>query len=49
MKCACGLWDGCTQHDSDNLEYVQLEAGRLVTGLDVFASQLYILKQAAIC
>ncbi|XP_063446894.1 uncharacterized protein LOC134726421 [Mytilus trossulus] len=39
MEYACELWDGCTQQEADNLEHVQLEAGRLVTGLPVFASR----------
>ena len=39
MEYACELWDGCTQQDSDKLEKLQLEAGRIVTGLPIFASR----------
>ena len=39
MEYACELWDGCSQNDSDNLEKLQLEAGRIVTGLPLFASR----------
>jgi hypothetical protein len=35
---ACELWDGCNQQDSDNLYKLQLEVGRIVTGLPLFAS-----------
>jgi hypothetical protein len=34
----CELWDGCSQQDSDNLEKLQLEAGRIVTVLPLFAN-----------
>jgi hypothetical protein len=33
LEYACELWDGCSQQDSDNLEKLQIEAGRIVTGL----------------
>ena len=39
MEYACELWDGCSQRDSDSLEKLQLEAGRIVTGLPIFASR----------
>ena len=39
LEYACELWDGCSQQDSDNLEKLQLEAGRIVTGLPLFASR----------
>jgi hypothetical protein len=35
LEYACELWDGCSQQDSDNLEKLQIEAGRIVTGLPV--------------
>ena len=39
LEYACELWDGCSQQDSDNLEKLQIEAGRIVTGLPLFASR----------
>jgi hypothetical protein len=42
---ACELWDGCSQQDSDNLEKLQLEAGRIVTGLPLFASRESIYSE----
>lgn len=39
LEYACELWDGCTLHDSDKIERVQLEAARLVTGLPIYASR----------
>ena len=39
LEYACELWDGCSQQDSDNLEKLQLEAGRIVTGLPLFTSR----------
>ena len=39
MEYACELWDGCSQQDSDKLEKLQLEAGRIVTGLPIFSSR----------
>ena len=39
MEYACELWDGCSQRESDSLEKLQLEAGRIVTGLPLFASR----------
>jgi hypothetical protein len=43
---ACALWDGCSQQDSDNLEKLQLEAGRIVTGLPLFANRESIYSEA---
>jgi hypothetical protein len=42
----CELWDGCSQQDSDNLEKLQLEAGRIVTGLPLFANRESIYSEA---
>jgi hypothetical protein len=42
---ACELWDGCSQQDSDNLEKLQIEAGRIVTGLPLFASRQFIYSE----
>ena len=42
---ACELWDGCSQQDSANLEKVQLEAGRIVTGLPLFGSRESIYSE----
>ena len=39
MEYACELWDGCYQTDSENLEKLQLEAGRIVTGLPLYSSR----------
>lgn len=39
MEYACELWDSCSQQDSDKLEKLQLEAGRIVTGLPIFATK----------
>ena len=39
MEYACEVWDGCSLEDSENLEKLQLEAGRIVTGLPIFASR----------
>ena len=39
LEYACELWDGCTLHDSDKIERVQLDAARLVTGLPIYASR----------
>ena len=44
LEYACELWDGCSQQDSDNLEKLQIEAGRIVTGLPLFASRQSILS-----
>jgi hypothetical protein len=46
LEYACELGDGCSQQDSDNLEKLQIEAGRIVTGLSLFAVvNLVILKR----
>jgi hypothetical protein len=42
---ACELWDGCSQQDYDNPEKLQLEAGRIVTGLTLFASRESIYSE----
>lgn len=39
MEYACELWSGCSQDDSDKLDKLQMEAGRIVTGLPLFASK----------
>ena len=39
MEYACEVWDCCTEVESDTLEKLQLEAGRTVTGLPLFASR----------
>jgi hypothetical protein len=39
------IWDGCSQQDSDNLEKLQIEAGRIVTGLPLFASRQSIYSE----
>ena len=41
----CELWDGCSKQDSDNLEKLLLEAGRIVTGLPLFASRESIYSE----
>lgn len=33
------MWDGCSVHDADKLEKVQLCAARIVTGLPIFVSR----------
>ena len=33
------VWDGCSAHDIERLEKVQLSASRIVTGLPIFASR----------
>jgi hypothetical protein len=45
LEYACELWDGCSQQDSDNLEKLQIEAGRIVTGLPLFASRQSIYSE----
>jgi hypothetical protein len=42
---ACELWDGCSQQDYDNPEKLQFEAGRIVTGLTLFASDESIYSE----
>jgi hypothetical protein len=40
---ACELWDGCSQQDSDNLEKLQIEAGRIVTvNLSIIKKALFL-------
>jgi hypothetical protein len=39
---ACELWDGCSQQDSDNLEKLQIEAGRIETGLLICLGMLFL-------
>jgi hypothetical protein len=38
LEYACELWDGCFEHDSEEIEKIQLEAARIVTGLTKFSS-----------
>ena len=42
LEYASELWDNCTVEISEKLETVQLEAGRIVTGLPKFASRASI-------
>jgi hypothetical protein len=44
LEYACELWDGCSQQDSADLEKLQIEAGRIVTGLLLFASRQSIFN-----
>jgi len=39
MGYACEVWDGCTLENKDNLEKLQLEAARIITGLPSFTSR----------
>jgi hypothetical protein len=41
------IWDGCSQQDSDNLEKLPIEAGRIVTGLPLFASRQSIYSETS--
>jgi putative component of membrane protein insertase Oxa1/YidC/SpoIIIJ protein YidD len=41
----CELWNGCSQQESDNLEKLQLEAGRIVTYLPLFVSRKSIYNE----
>jgi hypothetical protein len=34
LEYACELWDGCCSRDADKLEQLQLEAARIITGLN---------------
>jgi hypothetical protein len=45
LEYACELWDGCSQQDSDNLEKLQIEAGRIVTGLPLLAIRQSIYSE----
>jgi hypothetical protein len=45
LEYACELWDGCCQQDCDNLEKLQLEAARILTGLPLFASRESIYSE----
>jgi hypothetical protein len=45
LEYACELWDGCSQQNSDNLEKLQLEAGRIVSGWPLFASRQSIYSE----
>jgi hypothetical protein len=38
LEYACELWDGCFKYDSEEIEKIQLEAARIVTGLTKFSS-----------
>jgi hypothetical protein len=33
LEYACELWDGCCSRDADNLDHLQFEAARIITGL----------------
>lgn len=39
LEYASIVWDGCSVHDADKLEKVQLCAARIVTGLPIFVSR----------
>ncbi|XP_055995247.1 uncharacterized protein LOC125672352 isoform X1 [Ostrea edulis] len=39
LEYASIVWDGCSVHDTDKPEKVQLRAARIVTGLPIFASR----------
>ena len=39
LEYASEVWDGCSKVEEDNIEKVQLEAARLITGLPRFASR----------
>ena len=39
LEYASIVWDGCSAHDIDKLEKVQLSAARILTGLPIFASR----------
>ena len=45
LEYACELWDGCSQQNSDNLEKLQVEAGRIVSGWPLFASRQSIYSE----
>ena len=45
LEYACELWDGCSQQDSADLEKLKIEAGRIVTGLSLFASRKSIYSE----
>lgn len=38
LEYSCEVWDNCSVTDSNRLEKIQLEAGRIVTGLTSFSS-----------
>ena len=37
LEYSCEVWDNCSKTESDRLEKLQLEAGRIVTGLTAYA------------
>ena len=39
LEYACKVWDGLNINDAEKLEKVQLDAGRIVTGLPLFSSR----------
>lgn len=39
---ACEVWDGCTSEQSEQLEPLQLEAARIVTGLHKYTSREHL-------
>ena len=39
LEYACELWDECCSRDADELEQLQFEAARIITGLPKFASK----------
>ena len=45
LEYAGEVWDNCTLADSEQLEKIQLEAARIVTGLASYASILSIYKE----
>ena len=47
LEYGCTVWDGCTQYEKDNLEKIQHEAARIVTGLTgLLLSVKYVMKLA---
>jgi hypothetical protein len=45
LEYASEVWDGCGQVNSERLDRLQLEVGRIVTGLPVFVSSESILTE----
>jgi hypothetical protein len=39
LEYACKVWDGCYERDIEQLEKIQLEAARIITGSTKFASK----------
>ena len=45
MEYADVLWDGCTDGESDLLEFVQHESAKIVTGAIKGTSRQYLMKE----